>query len=258
MADPNSELIDAVMAEDLLGMREALARGADPDLEGDPSMPPLHVAAIKGNCAAIELLLQAGAKIDRRDKDGNSPLIFAALWGRKNALRQLLGAGADMAAECLSGDTALSSALANGKPGCLRILLEAGSRDWGAKAKAVNGYPAMTRAARWPNEMTAKELLMALLDAGESLEGRDGDIGWTPLMWAAAYDAKEPAFALLDRGADPEAKDQEGRTAEGIARMSGHEDLARGIRDKAMSIEEKRRLETESRAAASRQRRQSI
>ena len=87
-----------------LVLRVLLAAGANPncatrgDIETGSFMrdcrtkgeTPLHRAAAFGDQEAIELLLNAGAKLDARDMHGDSPLSWASWYDRPTAiLRQL-------------------------------------------------------------------------------------------------------------------------------------------------------------------------
>jgi uncharacterized protein len=55
---------------------------------------PLHVAAVWGDCAAIELLVQAGASIDERGEHGFTPLMEATAQGHLAACQLLVALGA--------------------------------------------------------------------------------------------------------------------------------------------------------------------
>lgn len=115
-ADPNSALADTgetplhaafcrfESVEHEQVVRVLLARGADPDratrngVETGSFMrdcrtrgeTPLHRAAAFGTPAAIALLLEAGARADRRDANGDSPLSWAS-WANRSTevLRRL-------------------------------------------------------------------------------------------------------------------------------------------------------------------------
>lgn len=77
-------------------VRVLLAAGADPNLTTKPSVEtgcfmrdcrttaetPLHRAAAFGTEEAIQLLLDAGAKVDVKDMNGESPLTWASWHGR--------------------------------------------------------------------------------------------------------------------------------------------------------------------------------
>jgi ankyrin repeat protein len=53
---------------------------------------------MNGHAPIVTLLLNYGAQIDARDRDGETPLHWAALRGHKEAARRLLKRGADVAA----------------------------------------------------------------------------------------------------------------------------------------------------------------
>ena len=58
----------------------------------------LHTAAKKGDIATITSLLDRGADIEARDKNGYTPLSVAAYYGQPEAIITLLGRGADILA----------------------------------------------------------------------------------------------------------------------------------------------------------------
>jgi ankyrin repeat protein len=51
---------------------------------------PLHRAAAFGDAEAIQLLLEAGAKIDARDANGDSPLTWASWYLRPDSILRML------------------------------------------------------------------------------------------------------------------------------------------------------------------------
>merc|ERR1719271_2418201 len=66
------------------------------ELEG---MTALVAAALKGQTRCLELLLAAGADVDKADQLGDTPLICAAGYGELACVERLLEAGADKVAE---------------------------------------------------------------------------------------------------------------------------------------------------------------
>ena len=71
---------------------------------------PLHVAAVRGDVAAIAALLDAGADIQARGEDGYSPLHDAVEQGQLQAVRLLLERGASVAATNDDGRTPIQVA----------------------------------------------------------------------------------------------------------------------------------------------------
>jgi len=71
---------------------------------------PLHVAAVRGDVAAIAALLDAGADIQSRGEQGYSPLHEAVEQGHIEAVRLLLERGASVTATNDDGHTPIQSA----------------------------------------------------------------------------------------------------------------------------------------------------
>ncbi len=88
-------------------VRVLLAGGADPNRATKPGVEtgcfmrdvrtkgetPLHRAAAFGTEEAIQLLLDAGAKLDARDANGDSPLSWASWYARPDSILRKLGFG---------------------------------------------------------------------------------------------------------------------------------------------------------------------
>lgn len=87
-----------------LVLRVLLAHGADPNRATKPGADtgafmrdsrtkgetPLHRAAAFGTEETIQLLLDAGAKVDAKDMNGDSPLTWASWYGRPTPILTLL------------------------------------------------------------------------------------------------------------------------------------------------------------------------
>jgi len=71
---------------------------------------PLHVAAVRGDIAAIAALLDAGAEIQSRGEHGYSPLHEAVEQGHIEAVRLLLERGASVTATNDDGYTPVQTA----------------------------------------------------------------------------------------------------------------------------------------------------
>lgn len=71
-----------------------LARGANPNGQ-EPDDSPLHVAAVLGNEEICDLLISAGASLNRQDYLQDTPLHKAVEKGEVQIVRRLLEAGAD-------------------------------------------------------------------------------------------------------------------------------------------------------------------
>ena len=62
----------------------------------DSSFTPLMKAAEDGNIVGVQRVIQAGADVNKRDKDGYTALIWAGFGGHYECTELLLNAGADV------------------------------------------------------------------------------------------------------------------------------------------------------------------
>ena len=75
----------------------------------------LHRAALDGHASIVKLLIDHGAAVDARDKDGDTPLHDAARNGHLPAVKLLVGAGAQLDAPNHMGQTPLQLARQAGR-----------------------------------------------------------------------------------------------------------------------------------------------
>ena len=75
--------------------KELIEAGADLEARPGGIETPLHVAATKGFCQGMVVLMDAGANVDSRLEDGATPLFLAASDGWLEAVRVLLRANAN-------------------------------------------------------------------------------------------------------------------------------------------------------------------
>ena len=123
-------------------VRALLARGIDPnsvDAAGDPA---LFIAARAGNAATVDVLLDAKANVDARNRFGDTPLMAAALRGHADVARKLRARGAAVNGP---GWTPLIYAATGGHEDLIRWLLAEGAA---IDATAPNGMTALMMAAR--------------------------------------------------------------------------------------------------------------
>lgn len=83
-------------------LKMALKAGVSPDLEmGSPDgLPgrcsPLHLAAYRGDVSLIQILVQHGAALNKRDSTSRTPLHYAASKNNVLAVKKLIKYGADV------------------------------------------------------------------------------------------------------------------------------------------------------------------
>jgi len=104
-------------------VKECLSEGADPNAVDHEtrttafgSTPPWHgypmlsIAAQNNRIKSMEVLVGAGAKIDKTTESGDTPLMIAAASGHTEAVEWLLARGADWRLKDDTGKTALETA----------------------------------------------------------------------------------------------------------------------------------------------------
>ncbi|KAJ9604218.1 hypothetical protein H2200_011052 [Cladophialophora chaetospira] len=146
---------------------------ADLEAEDTDQRTPLMRAALHGLDSIAKLLLQAGARVGRRDSEGDTALALAAMQGNVSVVERLIGAGAEVDSRNNEGETPLSWAAQRGKEGVIQVLLHAG-----ANADMTNhkGETPLAQAALYGFDGAVK----MLLDARANPDIRDNE-GRTPL-----------------------------------------------------------------------------
>lgn len=120
---------DLVRADDLLGVRQALAAGADPYAPDDDGYSALQRAAMSGgNTLVLNALLSHPVEIRRSSANGWDPLILALKYSHYDAAELLIDRGADVnARQPIGGQTPLHFAAAYGQASLVRKMLRRGA-----------------------------------------------------------------------------------------------------------------------------------
>lgn len=195
-------------------------------------------ASERGDIAAIEAELQAGANIEYKGKNATA-LIAAATAGHAPAVQLLISKGAGVSTGTHGGWSAILKACASGQTEVVKILLSAGeSPNWAHKetgmsalmAASINGHSKtvellLGQGARVDDadlqQSTAliksalkgrTETASLLIKNGANLEHRARN-GWTALMTACAMNHAETAEFLVGSGAKVYARSSHGQTA---------------------------------------------
>jgi uncharacterized protein len=180
----------------------------------DNATPLMIAAGFNQDSKVIQILLNAGAKIDERALGNVTPLMYAAFNQDPVVISRLLKAGADLNAHEYNGITPLMIAASfNQNPRVVQELLKAGAA---VDARDNSGMTALMYAARNPNPAITADLVKA----GASVAFRDKS-GMTPLMWAALDDHNAQAVSiLLKAGATGKLTSDQGKTAYDYATMN--------------------------------------
>lgn len=110
---PDVSLIEAAATGNLDAVKQHIAAGTDLN-QKDPNpngakATALGIAAALGHTEVAIALIEGGANVDQRDKDGSSPLHSAAFLCYPKIVQALLDKGANKNARNNSGSTALES-----------------------------------------------------------------------------------------------------------------------------------------------------
>lgn len=127
------ELDQAARKGDLVGMRKALANGANVNAGWGDKFSPLYGAAARGRMEAIVLLLDRGADPNKVYTFGTTPLKIATYNNEKDVVKILLNRGADVCLTGLDDDLKMVYALDIAREESHReiedMLIDAGARN---------------------------------------------------------------------------------------------------------------------------------
>lgn len=183
-------LLDAIRADDLGGIRAAIASGADLEDRDGQRRTPLLLATRANAMEAAKLLIAAGADVNAKDSMKDTPFLYAGAEGRDDILMAILATGrANLRDTNRYGGLALIPAAHHGHPSTVRILLgtdidvdHVNDLGWTALLEAVilgDGGP------------VHQEIVGLLVDAGaKNIPDRDGK---TPLDHARDRGFREMA-----------------------------------------------------------------
>ncbi|HLI82554.1 MAG TPA: ankyrin repeat domain-containing protein [Bryobacteraceae bacterium] len=248
-AAARSELADAAERDDKSAARALLEKKADVNAPQVDGTTALHWAVRANDLELADILLRAGARAAAANQLGATPMQLAAMNGNAAMLERLIQAGADPNAPLSpTGDTALMMAARTGKPDAVRVLLDRGAN---INAKETWGG---TTALMWAASERHPEAVRLLVERGADVNAKSYFVpsasgrgfegtapvapapdqkteefasGWmTPLMFAAREDDLESARILIQAGADVNAVGGDGKDALGLALFNGSYDVA--------------------------------
>jgi ankyrin repeat protein len=214
---PQLALADAVRNDDVTRTRELLAAGVDPDGYDNAGNAPLHIAVLQENLELIEILLDAGADIDRpRTGAGDTPLLEAVQHHGDDAALLLLARGADPTYAAWRGPALSNAIRQNARADVVDALIEHGAIE---NARDPRHVVALLRTtARDGKSAILRKLIAAGVPPDLASES-----GYTALMGAAREGRVEAARTLIELGASVNAREQSGKTALSEARDHGHD-----------------------------------
>ena len=198
-AGGSTPLIEAAKIADGQALRLLLDAGADIHVKDNSGADALAAAALNGNLANVELLIERGARVDAHVTVNRfTPLFFAAWRQDARMARLLIDHGADVNATDANGATPLMwSAYSDyAIPDTTRVLL-----DTGAKLNARNqaGESAIT----WARRRGDTAIVRLLVGRGAEDVPSPVEMPQSKPARPPADKAAERAVALLQQSAAP-------------------------------------------------------
>ena len=171
---------------------------------------PVADAAMKGDKASVEKLIQQKTDVNAPQADGATALHWAVFESDRDMVALLLKAGANPKVANRDGSTPLWLASVNGDAAVLTLLLNGGAD---ANEVLPLGRTPLMAAARTGNV----DAIKVLLDHGAQVNVKDTLRGTTPIMWAADEGHAAAIQILAQHGADISAKSDPAERGRGPA-----------------------------------------
>ncbi len=99
-----------------------IEKGAKVNFKGKDGASALTIAAEHGNTGVTQVLLARGGDVNIHNDHGNTPLMYGAEYGHSDIVRLLLSAGADSTLKDMDGETALMIAQRRGYVAIVQLL----------------------------------------------------------------------------------------------------------------------------------------
>ena len=160
-----------------------IQQGADVNIKNKDGNTALIIASEKGSLDLVNMLLENGADVQQKDGRGWTALMWASSCRNKEIVEMLISKGADINAKSQEGNTALMFASKRGENEIAKMLLEGG-----ADVNVQNKYG--STALSWAAGSGHKEIVEMLLEGGADVHQKD-KYGETALMKAADKETKK-------------------------------------------------------------------
>ncbi len=218
---------------------------------------PLIQAATRGDIKEVDMLLASDMPVNGRDGDNRTALIGAAYQGQNEICLRLIDAGANIYIKDKDGFSALDFASSRGLVDTVKLLLEKGNRsdkkhsleyakimqavfaaknDLLPKGKGfLNSVNHISPEGKSPLHVAAS---IGSVDMVNELLSRGADAnlaaptGQTPLHWAAWNNRTFVIPQLLKKSAKIDAKDREGNTPLILAAHKNHKEAVKLLLEK--------------------------
>ena len=172
---------------------------------GCADMIALHCAAQRNRTEVAQLLIDAGADVDIKNRDGDFPVHLACISGALDVVKMLVEAGARVCDTDNEGRMCLHLATQYGHTEIVRYLV-------GLPEVDVNCQnPWNNTALHCAVEENYADVAQVLIDAGADIEMRNCD-GYSPMDCVVDEEQRGVAQLLINAGADMDTENTDGRS----------------------------------------------
>jgi ankyrin repeat protein len=226
-ANGNTALTAAIDNVEMVDM--LIEAGADVNKPGGEDWTPLMYAAFKGNLPVVIRLLESEASINAKNKKhGCTALAVAVSKNHREIVKELIKRGAAVEIQFTNGDTALTDATGNVE--MVDMLLKAGAM---VDKPNTNGTTPLMRAAHRGN----LPAVLRLLRAGANIDAKNMS-GNTALTLAIRNKHKDVVKELLAHKASYKIRLADGNTALITAACSGELGLVNMLIEAGANVNE--------------------
>lgn len=204
------ELCSAAYRGDDILARTLLQNGADVNSRDRNGCTPITEAVGGGHLSTVKLLIEKGGDLNAPCASGANPLFIAASRGHEDIVRLLLEKGADFNRTDSMGGSALTYAINEGHTGIVRTLINRGAE---VNRRLTYGETPLILAVKKENEPVVR----MLLDDGANVRVADHN-SQSPLYFAIERGNTGIAQLLIERGADVNQRAGDGFTPLHLAR----------------------------------------
>ena len=223
-----NDLSGAARAGDVQRVKLLLADNKDPNqADRNGGRTPLHWAIRNNNAEIVDLLIEAGADVNKGDQAGKTALSHAAESGKVEMTEKLIKAGADVNKRDLVGGNSVLWAAGLGTPQTLKIVVDAGGA---VDVKDINGLTPL----QWAAQTGKTDSMAILIEAGADVNATDGLNGESVLMRAARSGQIKSIDLLLENGAKTDTRTKMGSNALHIASEFGSVEIVERLVDSGL------------------------
>ncbi|MCL4790357.1 MAG: ankyrin repeat domain-containing protein, partial [Verrucomicrobia bacterium] len=224
---PSDDVWRAASEGRLADLQQLVASGANVNASDAEKATPLHKAATAGQLPAVKWLLEHGASLNAKMRDRSTPLLLAASAGQTEVVKFLVLLKANVEAAERGGHTPFTAAVVNGHLEIADLLLRHGANP-NHRIQALLNMTALMYVAG-QKLLDAVEFLLAAGANANLCDARGQNALHHAISGAVMHEVvdlgpggdvpegrPEDALPIVQRllayGADPNARDEEGKT----------------------------------------------